>query len=67
MSKADRKARKTAVTKATAAIMPEVATLAGLTPAQTKAIKKLSAKLGRPPADVMHEAVTDVLAKYGQR
>ena len=67
VSKAGRKARKTAVTKVTAAIMSEAATLAGLTPAQTKAIKKLSAKLGRSPADVMDEAVNDVLAKYGRR
>jgi hypothetical protein len=47
--------------------MSEAAAVAGLTPRQSKAIKRLSVKLGRPPADIMDEAVKDLLAKYGQR
>jgi len=43
------------------------AAVAGLTPKQSKAVKRLSAKLGRSPADIMDEAVKDLLAKYGQR
>ena len=65
MKAPDRKAR--AVNKASAAIMSEAAAVAGLTPGQSKAIKRLSAKLGRAPADIMDEAVRDLLAKYGRR
>jgi hypothetical protein len=61
----DRKAR--AVKTASDAIMSEAAAVAGLTPRQSKAIKRLSARLRRSPADIMDEAVKDVLAKYGQR
>lgn len=61
----DRKAR--AVKTTSDAIMSEAAAVAGLPPRQSKAIKRLSAKLGRSPADIMDEAVKDLLAKYGQR
>jgi hypothetical protein len=61
----DRKTR--AVRTASNAIMSEAAAVAGLAPKQSKAIKRLSVKLGRPPADIIDEAVKDLLAKYGQR